>query len=232
MNKVLIIEDDINISELERDYLNLNGFKVDIVRTGTEGLNRALYTDYDLVIIDIMLPEINGFEICRTIREKKEIPLIIVSAKTSDIDKIRALGIGADDYLTKPFSPNELVARVKSHLSRYKRLKGEVTNSAVIEINGLSINTKSRQVFLYNKEISFTTKEFDLLVFLASNPNIVFNKETLFDRIWGIDEFGDISTVPVHIQKVRKKIENNPSEPKIIETIWGSGYRLNKKSKG
>ncbi|QOR34900.1 response regulator transcription factor [Clostridium sp. 'deep sea'] len=231
MNKVLIIEDDINISELERDYLNLNGFKVDIVRTGTEGLNRALYTDYDLVIIDIMLPEINGFEICRTIREKKEIPLIIVSAKTSDIDKIRALGIGADDYLTKPFSPNELVARVKSHLSRYKRLKGEVTNSAVIEINGLSINTKSRQVFLYNKEISFTTKEFDLLVFLASNPNIVFNKETLFDRIWG-DEFGDIATVPVHIQKVRKKIENNPSEPKIIETIWGSGYRLNKKSKG
>ena len=229
MNRVLIIEDDLDISELEKDYLNLNGFKVDIARNGLEGLNKALNSDYDLVIIDIMLPEVNGFEICRTIREKKEIPLIIVSAKDGDIDKIRGLGLGADDYLTKPFSPNELVARVKSHLSRYKRLRGKDTNSAIIEVNGITINTKARKVFVYNNEVNFTTKEFDLLAFLASNPNIVFKKETLFDRIWGIEEFGDIATVPVHIQKVRKKIESNPSEPKIIETVWGSGYRLNKK---
>jgi DNA-binding response OmpR family regulator len=229
MNRVLIIEDDLDISELEKDYLNLNGFKVDIARNGLDGLNKALNFDYDLVIIDIMLPEINGFEICKTIRESKEIPLIIVSAKDADIDKIRGLGLGADDYLTKPFSPNELVARVKGHLGRYKRLRGSEASSSIIEVNGITINTKSRKVFVYNQEVSFTTKEFDMLVFLASNPNIVFSKEILFDRIWGVDEYGDIATVPVHIQKVRKKIESNPSQPKIIETIWGSGYRFNKK---
>ncbi len=229
MEKVLIIEDDINISELERDYLSLNGYEVDIVRTGLEGIKKALNTEYDLIIVDIMLPEVNGFDICRAVREKKEIPLIIVSARDDDVDKIRGLGIGADDYLTKPFSPNELVARVKSHLNRYKRLRGKEQNDSTrIELNGITINTQSRRVTVNEKEIIFTTKEFDLLVFLASHPNIVFSKEKLFDRIWGEEDFGDIATVPVHIQKVRKKIESNPSEPRIIETLWGSGYRFNK----
>lgn len=228
VSKILIIEDDINIAELERDYLEIDGFDVQIIRNGVEGLNAALSGEFELVIIDLMLPGIDGFEICKTIRESMEIPLIIVSAKDEDIDKIRGLGLGADDYMTKPFSPSELVARVKNHLGRYKRLLGRQKNDATIEINGIIINKQSRQVYVNGKETLFTTKEFDLLFFLASNPNIVFNKEILFDRIWGEDEFGDIATVAVHIQKVRKKIEQNPSEPKIIETIWGSGYRFNK----
>lgn len=228
MSKILIIEDDMNIAELERDYLEIDGFDAKIVRNGTEGLKAGLSGSFDLIIVDLMLPEIDGFEICKTIRESMEIPLIIVSAKYEDIDKIRGLGLGADDYMTKPFSPSELVARVKNHLNRYKRLLGKQKNDSTIEINGIVINKQSRQVYINDKETLFTTKEFDLLVFLASNPNIVFSKDILFDRIWGEDEFGDIATVAVHIQKVRKKVEQNPSEPKIIETIWGSGYRFNR----
>lgn len=228
VSKILIIEDDINIAELERDYLEIDGFDVQIIRNGLDGLNAALSGKFNLIIVDIMLPGIDGFEICKTIREAMEIPLIIVSAKDEDIDKIRGLGLGADDYMTKPFSPSELVARVKNHLGRYKRLLGEQKKDSSIDINGIIINKQSRQVYVNDKETLFTTKEFDLLVFLASNPNIVFSKDVLFDRIWGEDEFGDIATVAVHIQKVRKKIEQNPSEPKIIETIWGSGYRFNK----
>ncbi len=228
MSKILIIEDDTNIAELERDYLEIDGFDVQIIKNGTEGLKTALYGGFDLIIVDLMLPGIDGFEICKKIRESMEIPLIIVSAKSNDIDKIRGLGLGADDYMTKPFSPSELVARVKNHLRRYKRLLGRTNEDSHIEVNGIAINKKSRQVHVNGKEIPFTTKEFELLSFLASNPNIVFSKEALFDKIWGEDEFGDIATVAVHIQKVRKKIENNPSEPVIIETIWGSGYRFNR----
>lgn len=228
MSKILIIEDDTNIAELERDYLEIDGFDAQIIKNGTEGLKAALSGSFDLIIIDLMLPGTDGFEICKKIRESMEIPLIIVSAKNGDIDKIRGLGLGADDYLTKPFSPSELVARVKNHLKRYKRLLGMTKEDSNIELNGIVINKQSRQVYVNGKEVSFTTKEFDILVFLASNPNIVFSKEALFDRIWGEDEYGDIATVAVHIQKVRKKIEKNPSEPLIIETIWGSGYRFNR----
>lgn len=228
MSKILIIEDDTNIAELERDYLEIDGFDVQIIKNGTEGLNTALKGGFDLIIVDLMLPGTDGFEICKKIRESMEIPLIIVSAKSNDIDKIRGLGLGADDYMTKPFSPSELVARVKNHLRRYKRLLGKTNEDSHIEVNGIVINKKSRQVHVNGKEIPFTTKEFELLSFLALNPNIVFSKEALFDKIWGEDEFGDIATVAVHIQKVRKKIENNPSEPVIIETIWGSGYRFNR----
>ncbi len=228
MARILIIEDDKNIAELERDYLEIDGFDVQIIQNGNEGLKAALEDGFDLIIVDLMIPGVDGFEICKTIRESMEIPLIIVSAKDADIDKIRGLRLGADDYLTKPFSPSELVARVKNHLSRYKRLLGKQSNKSNIEVNGIVINKQARQVCVNGKDTTFTTKEFDLLTFLASNPNIVFSKEALFDRIWGEDEFGDIATVAVHIQKVRKKIEKNPSEPKIIETIWGSGYRFNR----
>ncbi|WP_432666299.1 response regulator transcription factor [Wukongibacter baidiensis] len=228
MARILIIEDDKNIAELERDYLEIDGFDVEIIQNGTEGLRAALGGSFDLIIVDLMIPGVDGFEICKTIRESMEIPLIIVSAKDADIDKIRGLRLGADDYLTKPFSPSELVARVKNHLNRYKRLLGKTSNKSNIEVNGIVINKQGRQVSVNGKDTVFTTKEFDLLTFLASNPNIVFSKETLFDRIWGEDEFGDVATVAVHIQKVRKKIEKNPSEPKIIETIWGSGYRFNR----
>lgn len=228
MANVLIIEDDSNIAELEKDYLEISGFTTQIEEDGVAGLNKALSGAYDLIIIDLMLPGIDGFHICKKIRETLEIPIIIVSARTDDIDKIRGLGLGADDYMTKPFSPSELVARVKNQLARYKRLLGKTVESPLIEVNGITINKDSRKVWVDGVERSFTTTEFDMLLFFASNPDIVHSKNTLFDRIWGEEEFGDIATVPVHVQKVRKKIEKDPTHPKIIETVWGFGYRFNK----
>ena len=227
MKKVLIIEDDISIAELERDYLEINGFEVTIENTGDKGLLKAKQNLYDLIILDLMLPNIDGFEICRQIRSLKNTPIIMVSAKKEDIDKIRGLGLGADDFMTKPFSPSELVARVKAHISRFERLtQGKHTTMDKIEIRGLSMDKSSRRVFINEKEISLTTKEFDLLVFLAANPNKVFTKEELFERIWGIDSQGDVPTVTVHIRKLREKIEIDPSNPQYIETIWGVGYRF------
>ncbi|MHB9094629.1 MAG: response regulator transcription factor [Eubacteriales bacterium] len=227
MKHILIIEDDVNIAELERDYLQLNGYKAEIVQDGLNGLKKAVSGVYDLIIVDLMLPNKNGYEIIKEIREKLEVPVIVVSAKSEDIDKIRGLDYGADDYLTKPFSPAELVARVKSHIKRYERLKGN--NPAVEAINhrGLEIYTASHKVFVNGKEVQMTTKEYELLVFLASNPNIVFSKEQIFDTIWGDEYYGDTATVPVHIQKIRKKIEKDPSNPEFIETLWGTGYRFN-----
>lgn len=227
MKKILIIEDDISIAELERDYLEINNFEAELEQRGDKGLAKALGGDYDLVILDLMLPGIDGFDICRQIRAKKNTPILMVSAKKEDIDKIRALGLGADDYVTKPFSPGELVARVKAHIARYERLVGgKEQKRSTLDIRGLSIDNSSRRVFLNEKEIVFTTKEFDLLLFLASNPNRVFAKEELFEKIWGMDSQGDVATVTVHIRKIREKIEENPSEPKYIETIWGVGYRF------
>lgn len=228
MNKILIIEDQIDIAELQKDYLTINGYEVDIYTDGHEGLQAALKIDYDLIILDIMLGDISGFNICKHIRSKKEIPIIMVTALSDDIDKIRGLGLGADDYMTKPFSPQELIARVKAHIMRYKRLIG-VTNQQlnVTKISGLTIEADSRRVYLLDEEVIFTTREFDLLLFLASNPNIVFSKESLFEKLWGFDGYGDIRTIAVHIKRVREKIELNPSEPKIIETVWGAGYRFN-----
>jgi DNA-binding response OmpR family regulator len=227
MKKILIIEDESSIAELERDYLQINGFDTEIEVSGDTGLRKALDEPFDLIILDLMLPKIDGFEICRQIRSKKDIPILMVSAKKEDIDKIRGLGLGADDYITKPFSPSELVARVKAHLSRYERLIGNgESKTEEIKIGGLRIDRTSRRVYVNEKEIPFTTKEFELLTFLAMNPNRVFSKEELFDKLWGMDAYGDIATVTVHVRKVREKIEASSSEPQYIETIWGAGYRF------
>ena len=226
VKKILIIEDDISIAELQRDYLEIDGFVVDIALTGEEGLHKALNDQVDLILLDLMLPEVDGFQICKTIRTEKDIPIIMVSAKKEDIDKIRGLGLGADDYIVKPFSPSELVARVKAHISRYERLISKEPQKDTISIRGLRIDKESRRVYVNNREVIFTTKEFDILLFLAMNPDHVFSKEQLFERLWGIDSFGDISTVTVHIRKIREKIEADPSRPQYIETIWGAGYRF------
>ena len=227
MSKVLIIEDEVSIAELERDYLELNDFEVDIQTNGKKGLEQALTTDYSLIILDIMLPDLDGFEICKNIRETKDIPIIMVTAKKNDIDKIRGLGLGVDDYVTKPFSPSELVARVKAHIARYERLVGSTAlKNDTIEIRGLRIDKTDRRVFVDGEEKVFTNKEFDLLVFLASNPNKVFSKDELFSRIWNMESIGDIATVTVHIKKIREKIEYDTSNPQFIETVWGVGYRF------
>lgn len=227
MSKVLIIEDEVSIAELERDYLELNDFEVDIQTNGKKGLEQALTTDYSLIILDLMLPDLDGFEICNKIRETKDIPIIMVTAKKNDIDKIRGLGLGVDDYVTKPFSPSELVARVKAHIARYERLVGSTAlKNDTIEIRGLRIDKTDRRVFVDGEEKVFTNKEFDLLVFLASNPNKVFSKDELFSRIWNMESIGDIATVTVHIKKIREKIEYDTSNPQFIETVWGVGYRF------
>jgi len=226
MKKVLIIEDDLNIAELERDYLHLNGFHAEIVQDGMAGLQMALSGQFDIIVVDLMLPRKTGYEIISEIRRLLEIPVIVVSAKNEDIDKIRGLDIGADDYLTKPFSPTEFVARVKSHAKRYERLKGNVGSHEVILRNGLEIDTGSRQVFVNGREVQLTTKEYDILLFLASHPNIVFTKERLLDAVWGNGYIGDTATIAVHTYKIRKKIEADPTNPVYIETIWGTGYRF------
>ena len=228
MSKVLIIEDEQSIAALEKDYLELYDFEVSIENDGQKGLDRALLENYDIVIVDLMLPTVDGFEICKRIREVKDIPILVVSAKKEDIDKIRGLELGADDYITKPFSPSELVARVKAHLSRYERLRGNggMQENEFIEIRGIKIDKTARRVFVNGEEKILTTKEFDLLTFLASNPNHVFTKEELFKEIWNMDSIGDIATVTVHIKKIREKIELNTDKPQYIETIWGVGYRF------
>ncbi|MBQ8640330.1 MAG: response regulator transcription factor [Lachnospiraceae bacterium] len=227
MAKILIIEDEISIAELEKDYLELSGFDVDMEHEGISGLKKALEVEYDLIILDLMLPGMDGFEICRKIREEKDVPVLMVSAKKDDIDKIRGLGLGADDYVTKPFSPSELVARVKAHLARYERLVGSnVQKNDTVEIRGLKIDKTARRVWVNGEERQFTTKEFDLLTFLAENPNHVYSKDELFRRIWDMESIGDIATVTVHIKKIREKIEFDTAKPQYIETIWGVGYRF------
>lgn len=227
MNRILIVEDEESIADLEKDYLEINGFEVEIENRGDTGLKRALEEEFDLFILDLMLPEVDGFEICKQIRQAKNTPILMVSAKKDDIDKIRGLGLGADDYITKPFSPSELVARVKAHLARYERLIGSnAQENDIIEIRGIKIDKTARRVWINNEEKNFTTKEFDLLTFLAQNPNHVFTKEELFSKIWDMESIGDIATVTVHIKKIREKIEYNTAKPQYIETIWGVGYRF------
>ena len=207
--------------------MELSDFEVEIETDGTRGLHKALSQDFDLFILDLMLPGVDGFEICKQIRQQKNTPILMVSAKKDDIDKIRGLGLGADDYITKPFSPSELVARVKAHLARYNRLIGsnQVENK-VVEIRGIKIDKTARRVWIQGEEKTFTTKEFDLLTFLAENPNHVYTKEELFREIWEMESIGDIATVTVHIKKIREKIEIDTSKPQYIETIWGVGYRF------
>ena len=227
MSRILIIEDEEAIADLEKDYLEIDGYDVDIENAGDSGLAAALAEDYDLIVLDLMLPGIDGFEVCKKIREEKDVPILMVSAKKDDIDKIRGLGLGADDYMTKPFSPSELVARVKAHMARYNRLVGShAKENDIVEIRGIRIDKTARRVFLDGVEKTFTTKEFDLLTFLAENPNHVFTKEELFREIWDMDSIGDIATVTVHIKKIREKIETDTSKPQYIETIWGVGYRF------
>ncbi len=227
MSKILIVEDEESIADLEKDYLELSGFEVELEHDGTKGLERALNEDFDMYILDLMLPGVDGFEICKKIRETKNTPILMVSAKKDDIDKIRGLGLGADDYVTKPFSPSELVARVKAHLARYDRLIGSsAQENDIIEIRGIRIDKTARRVWVNDEEKQFTTKEFDLLTFLAQNPNHVFSKDELFSRIWNMESIGDIATVTVHIKKIREKIEYDTAKPQYIETIWGVGYRF------
>ncbi len=228
MSRILIIEDEVAIADLEKDYLELSDFEVEICTSGDEGLQVALSKEFDLIILDLMLPGMDGFEVCKRIRAEKNIPILMVSAKKDDIDKIRGLGLGADDYMTKPFSPSELVARVKAHMARYERLIGSAPKSQndIVEIRGIRIDKTARRVYIDGEERTFTTKEFDLLTFLAENPNHVFTKDELFREIWDMDSIGDIATVTVHIKKIREKIEKDTAKPQYIETIWGVGYRF------
>lgn len=228
MKKILIIEDDRGIAELERDYLEANDFDVAIEEDGLLGKKKALTEAYDLILLDIMLPGQDGFQICREIREAKDVPIILISAKQEDIDKVRGLGLGANDYISKPFSPNELVARVKAHLAIYKRLtaKEEAVHQGVLQFGELEIDESAHRVFLRGNEIALPNKEFELLLFLAQNPGIVFKKETLFDRVWGVHAMGETATVSVHINQIREKIEDDSANPRYIETVWGAGYRF------
>ena len=227
MSRILIIEDEEAIAELEKDYLELSGFEVEIENKGDAGLLRALKEDFDLFILDLMLPGMDGFEVCRRIRKEKNIPILIVSARKEDIDKIQGLDMGADDYMTKPFSPSELVARVKAHLSRYERLVGSgrtAEENEIVEVRGIRIDKTARRVWVNNEEKTFTNKEFDLLTFLAEHPNHVYTKAELFHEIWKMESVGDIATVTVPLKKIREKIEVNTSNPQYIETLWGVGY--------
>ena len=225
--RILIIEDSVRLADTIADALRDENYIVDIANDGLQGYENAASGIYDMLILDLMLPGIDGFEICKQIREEKNTPILMVSAKKDDIDKIRGLGLGADDYITKPFSPSELVARVKAHLARYERLIGSNTvENDVIEIRGIRIDKTARRVWVNGEEKQFTTKEFDLLTFLAEHPNHVFTKEELFREIWDMESIGDIATVTVHIKKIREKIEMNTNKPQYIETIWGVGYRF------
>ncbi len=228
MPHILIIEDDPSIAELQKDYLEINNMDVSIEHDGKVGLERSLEKNFDLIILDIMLPSMNGFEICKAIREKKQTPLIIVSAKTEDIDKIRGLGLGADDYIIKPFSPNELVARAKAHINRYQLLRGNAFQPKMIKLVDISINIDAHKVYVLGEEVIFTNKEFQLLLFLMEHPNRVWKKEELFERVWDFDVLNtEVSTVTVHIKRIREKLKKTKMSVLPIETLWGSGYRFN-----
>lgn len=229
--KILIIEDDKSIAEVEKDYLEINNFEVVLKYDGKEGLDEAINNSYDLIIIDLMLPSVDGFEICKKIRKEKQIPLIMVTAKKSDVDKIKGFGLGLDDYLTKPFSPHELVARVKAHINRYQRLSKKDKDEKIISNEGIEINLRDHKVFVNNNEVNLTVKEFDLLTLLLKNPGKVFSKEEIFKKVWGYEYTKNIPTVTVHIRKLREKIEFDPANPEYIKTIWGVGYKFNGKLK-
>lgn len=226
MKKILIVEDDYEIAMLEKDYLEMNGYEVEINATGSNVLEQVLHNDFALILLDLMLPNNNGFDICRELREKTETPILMITAKRDSSDVVRGLGLGADDYISKPFDPSELVARVKSHFTRYEKYTHGSSTDDTITIGDLRILTKSYQVFKNGKEIKLPKREFSLLSYLAANPNIVFSKEQLYEKIWGYDYIGDSATITVHINRLREKIEDNPKKPQILETVWGAGYRL------
>lgn len=227
MDKILIIEDDTAIAEIERDYLELDGFSVEIAADGNTGLERGLSGDFDLILLDLMLPGMDGFSICRRLRETLDVPILMVTARQEDIDKIRGLGLGADDYIEKPFSPSVLVARVKAHLARYRRLTKAEHKGSEIQIGGIRLNEETHRVYVEGEEVELTHKEYELLLFFMLNVDVVFSREQLYERIWGWDAMGDSATVAVHINRLRKKIEKDPANPRYIVSVWGAGYRFN-----
>lgn len=226
--KILIIDGDRTWAELERDYLQVNGYTSDIAENGEEGLDLALKEDYTAIISEINTEKQSGLFVCTQLRQKKDIPFVFVSEKNTDIDKVRAFAAGADDYILKPFSPSELIARLKGHIARYERLlnKTAPVKPSIITVRDLEIDKTAHRVCVRGKEVPMPIREYELLLFLAENPNIVFSKERLFDRLWGMDSMGDVSTVTVHIQRIREKIENPLDDKKYIETVWGAGYRF------
>ena len=226
MKKILIIEDDWAISAIEKDYLEINGYSVEISPDGIQGLNRGLNGEFDLILLDLMLPGMDGFSVCRKLREKIDIPILIVTAKQEDIDKIRGLGLGADDYIEKPFSPSVLVARVKSNLAQYERLSDTKKTPSEITLGTIRLNTGTHRVFVENREVELKNKEYELLLFLMLNVDMVFDRETIYEKVWGMDAMGDNATVAVHINRLREKLEKNPADPRYIETVWGAGYRF------
>lgn len=227
MDKIFIIEDDVAIAEIERDYLELDGFAVEIAADGNVGLERGLSGEHSLILLDLMLPGMDGFAICRALREQIDVPILMVTARQEDIDKIRGLGLGADDYIEKPFSPSVLVARVKAHLARYRRLTGSERTSGEIQIGGIRLNEETHRVYVDGREVELTNKEYELLLFFMLNVDVVFSREQLYERIWGWDAMGDSATVAVHINRLRKKIEQDPANPRYIVSVWGAGYRFN-----
>lgn len=227
MDKILIIEDDVAIAEIERDYLELDGFAVEIAADGNVGLERGLSGEHSLILLDLMLPGMDGFAICRALREQIDVPILMVTARQEDIDKIRGLGLGADDYIEKPFSPSVLVARVKAHLARYRRLTGSERTSGETQIGGIRLNEETHRVYVDGREVELTNKEYELLLFFMLNVDVVFSREQLYERIWGWDAMGDSATVAVHINRLRKKIEQDPANPRYIVSVWGAGYRFN-----
>ncbi len=227
--KILIVEDDRDIAAIERDYLAASGFEVEICEDGIGGLQQGLSGGYDLIVLDIMLPGLDGFSVCRKLREKLDIPILMVTAKREDIDKIMGLGLGADDYIEKPFSPSVLVARIKANLAQYERLAGNQNVQSEIRIGALSLNTETHRVFVEDTEVELKNKEYELLLFLMLNVDKVFSRETLYEKVWGFDALGDNATVAVHINRLREKIEKDPAHPRYIETVWGAGYRLKAK---
>lgn len=229
MDKILIIEDDVAIAEIERDYLELDGFAVEIAADGNVGLERGLSGEHSLILLDLMLPGMDGFAICRALREQIDVPILMVTARQEDIDMIRGLGLGADDYIEKPFSPSVLVARVKAHLARYRRLTGSERTSGEIQIGGIRLNEETHRVYVDGREVELTNKEYELLLFFMLNVDVVFSREQLYERIWGWDAMGDSATVAVHINRLRKKIEQDPANPRYIVSVWGAGYRFNAK---
>lgn len=227
MSKILIIEDDLDIAEVEKDYLELSGYNVDIVHNGIDGINAVKGADYSLILLDLMLPGLDGFSVCKKLREITDIPVLMVTARKEDVDKIRGLGLGADDYIEKPFSPSVLVARVKANLAQYDRLKKSGTEKQIVlTVGDFTVNTSTRRVYVRNEEKPLKNMEYELLLFLMTNADMVFDRETLYERIWGLDSMGDNATVAVHINRLREKLEKDPANPEYIETVWGAGYRF------
>ena len=229
MARLLIAEDDPEIAMLERDYLEVEGYDVTVVDNGQQAVTQALKGDYSLLLLDLMLPGCSGYDVCRLIRDRIDVPILMVTARTESVDKIRGLGLGADDYIAKPFDPAELVARVKAHLSRYARLTGGGQGEPeVLDLGRVQILPRSWRVLKDGQEVKMPNREFALLKFLAEHPNTVFSKEKLFETIWGYEYVGDSATVTVHIGRIRDKVEDDPAHPSLIETVWGAGYRLNR----